>query len=283
MTRSLSLAYLTAAQLLPPDAISLAARLGYDSVGLRILPVAAGGRFAPLIGNRVLLRETQARIANTRVGVFDVEIVYLDADFRAENFQSFLEICGALGAKAVLVAGDDNEEPRLTASFAAFCDAAAPYDLTADLEFMPWTKVPDANTARRIVEAASQPNGRVLIDALHVARSGTTLEEVAALPRSLLGYAQICDAPGVYTRTTAALIHTAREERLSPGEGDIDLRGLFSALPPDLPVSVEVPNSAYVKAVGTEAWACKVLADTRRVLSNLDPWPATNSAGSATQ
>ena len=33
----------------------------------------------------------------------------------------------------------------------------------------------------------------------------------------------------------------AREDRLFPGEGGLDLRGLLGALPPDLPISLEVP------------------------------------------
>ena len=269
MSRPYSLAYLTAASLTPPDAVLLAAKLGYDYAGLRILPVAPGGAFAPLIEDAAMLRGTRTRIRDTGVGVFDVEIVRLGPDFRVETLAAFLETCGELGAKAVLVAGDDENEARLTQSFAAFCDAAAPYGLTADLEFMPWTKVPDAKTALRIVEGAGRGNGRVLVDALHFARSGSTLADIAAIPPARLGYAQICDAPGIYPRTTDALIHTAREERLPPGEGDIDLRALFAVLPADLPVSVEVPNAVRMRRAGPEAWARQMLADSRRVLSDL--------------
>ncbi len=43
MSRVYSLAYLTSAPLPPPEAISLAAQLGYGAVGLRALPAAPGG------------------------------------------------------------------------------------------------------------------------------------------------------------------------------------------------------------------------------------------------
>src|SRR3954468_24112012 len=158
----LSLAYLTSAPLSPPDAISLAAELGYQAVGLRARPVAPGAAFSPLIEDAGLLRETAARMKATGVAVFDVEIVRLGPDFDPETVRPFLETCRTLDAKAVLVAGDDPDEARLTASFAAFCKAAAPYGLTGDLEFMPWTKVPDAKTAQRIAVNAGQPNARVL-------------------------------------------------------------------------------------------------------------------------
>jgi sugar phosphate isomerase/epimerase len=265
MSRAYSLSYLTAASLTPPQAVELAARLGYDYAGLRILPIAPGGGFAPLIDDVALLKETQARIRDG-AGVYDVEVVRIGPDFRVESVRPFLEVCGALGARAVLMAADDPQEARMAESFAAFCDAAAPYGLTADLEFMPWTEAPSVKAATRIVARAGRPNGRVLVDALHFERSGSTLEDVAAIPKGFLGYAQICDGPAIYSRHVAAMIHTAREARLPPGEGDIDLKALFDALPHDLPVSVEIPHALRIKEAGVEAWARDMLAMSRRVL-----------------
>lgn len=266
----LSLAYLTYAPLPAPEAISLAATLGYDAVGLRILPVTPGGAFDRLIEDPALLRETLARMADTGMTVFDVEIVRLAPGFEVDGIRPFLEVCGRLGAKAVLVAGDDPDEGSLAASVSAFCEAAAPYGLTGDLEFMPWTKVPDATTARRIVERSAQPNARVLVDSLHVARSTTTLADLAALPASLLGYAQICDAPGAIPETEEGLIHTARQARLLPGDGGIDLAAIFAQLPPDLPISVEIPNAEAIARLGAQSWAASALARARAVLARRD-------------
>ncbi len=274
----ISLAYLTSVPLGPPEAIGLAADLGYDAVGLRILPSAPAGDFSPLVDDRALLRETKSRIQNSGVAVFEIEIVRITPDFRAETFRPFLDVCGELGAKAVLVAGDDPDETRLTASYATFCEAAAAYDVTGDLEFMPWTKVPDARTALRIVTRACQPNGRVLVDALHAGRSRTTLADIAAIPAARLGYAQICDAPGEIPTTDEGLIHTARCERLRPGEGGIDLIGIFSQLPPDLPISVEVPNLKRAGALGPREWSRQALDATRTLLSRRDEAVAQSHA-----
>ena len=269
MPRTFSLAYLTAAPLPPPDAVSLAAKLGYGAVGLRAMPAAPGGTFDPLIEDKALVRETVRRMTDTGVSVFDVEIVRLAPDFDIERFRPFLALCGELSAKAVLVAGDDPDEARLTASFAAFCQAAAPYGVTADLEFMAWTKVPDAKTALRIVTAAGEQNGGVLVDSLHVGRSTTTMDDLRAIPSSMLNYAQICDAtPGTHF-TDQELIHTARCARLLPGEGTIDLVGMFEALPRDLPVSVEIPHDIRKPQLGVEEWSRQALAAARAVLARL--------------
>ena len=274
----ISLAYLTSAPLGPPDAISLASDLGYGAVGLRILPSAPGGDYSRLVEDRSLLLETKARIRDSGVAVFDVEIVRIAQDFSAEAFKPFLDVCGELGAKAVLVAGDDPDEARLTASYADFCEAAVPYGVTGDLEFMPWTKVPDARTALRIVTRANQPNGRVLVDALHAGRSRTTLADIAAIPATRFSYAQICDAPGEIPTTDEGLIHTARCERLLPGEGGIDLVGIFSQLPLDLPISVEIPNLKRAAALGPRAWSRQALDATRTLLARRDEAVAQDTA-----
>ena len=270
MTRAfpeLSMAYLTCQTLTPPDAVGMAAELGYDAVGIRILPSAPGGDYARMIGDRQLLAETRNRIADTGVSVFDVEIARLAADFTVDAFRPFLDVCGELGARAVLVAGDDPDEARLTASFAAFCEAAKDYGITGNLEFMPWTNVRNAKAAMRIVENAGSDNGRILIDALHAARSDTSLADLAAIPESRLCYAQICDAPAEIPTTDEGLIHTARCARLLPGDGGIDLVSMFSRIPYDLPDSIEIPKDEGVARLGAREWARQALERSKAVLA----------------
>ena len=69
------------------------------------------------------------------------------------------------------------------------------------------------------------------------------LADIAAIPRAMLSYAQLCDAPGGIPPTHEGLIHTARCARLLPGEGGIDLVGILSQLPVDLPISLEIPHA----------------------------------------
>jgi sugar phosphate isomerase/epimerase len=266
MTRSYSLAYLTFAPLSPPEAIRLAAQCGYEAVGLRALPVAPGADFAPFATDAALMRATRAALRDTGVRVFDVEIIRIGEGFSVAPLKPFFEVCAALGARAMLVAGDDPMEARLTASFAALCEAAAPYGLTADLEFMPWTKVPDGKTALRVVTAAAQPNGGILVDTLHAARSRTTPSDIAAIPASMLHYAQLCDAPTEIPTTLDGLLHTARHERLLPGHGGLALRDMFAALQANVPVSLELPNDKQTAAIGIAAWAQHAIDAARAVL-----------------
>ena len=156
---------------------------------------------------------------------------------------------------------------RLTENYAAFCDLAAPFGLTADLEFMPWSTVPDMATATRIAIAAGRPNAGVLLDPLHFARSGGRIADIEATPRAMLHYWQICDAPAERPDTVEGLLHTARAERLFPGEGGIDLVPIVRAMPPDLAVSIEVPTVALARTVGADERVRRAVAATRRVLA----------------
>ncbi len=270
MSRSYSLAYLTANACTPPQAIRLAAELRYSSVGLRLLPNIAGAPQQFLIGLPDVLRETLAVQRDTGVGVFDLEIIRIAENFDPRTYMPLFEAGAALKAKAVLVAGDDTDETRLADSYARLCELMLGYGLTADLEFMPWTAVTDAKAAMRVVRSAGNPvNAGILVDTLHVGRSTTTLEDIRAIPSELLHYAQICDAEAGLHFSTEQMIHTARCERLLPGEGTIDLKGIFETLPADLPISVEIVHFERIANMGQLAWARQCLNASREFLNSV--------------
>ena len=131
---------------------------------------------------------------------------------------------------------------------------------------MPWTEVPNLRSAKRIVGAAARPNGGVLVDALHFARSDSRLDELDDIPRAWLHYAQICDGAVPGPATTEGLIFDARCERMLPGEGGIALRELFARLPADITVSIEVPSETRAPVLGYPEWARRAKAATLAVL-----------------
>jgi sugar phosphate isomerase/epimerase len=264
-TRQFSLAAMTVLPLAPPQAIATAAKAGYDAVGLRLLPPAPSMAAYPLMDDATMLRETQAQMQGTGVRVFDLEIVRLNAQFDARAFLPFLDVGAKLGARAVLVAGDDSDATRQAQSFAAFCELAAPFGLTANIEFMPWTAVKNCNDAAALVRAAGSPNNAgVLVDAIHFARSASSLADVAALPREWLHYGQLCDAIGV-PDSMEEIVRQARGQRLLPGEGDINLQGLVQTLPSDLTISVEAWHEHRAPAAGLDAWAKAALLATKAI------------------
>ncbi|QHE70943.1 sugar phosphate isomerase/epimerase family protein [Rhodococcus sp. WAY2] len=266
MTAPLGLAALTVLDTAPLQQVDLAEKHGFDTIGIRLLPAAPGTTAYPLHEDDAALDVLIRRLDDSPIEVFDLEIIRLRADFDPKSYVPLLEAGARLGAKAVLVGGDDRDRARLTDSYARLAELCAQYGIVASLEFMPWTAVPDATTAVEIVSQADGPARSVLIDALHTARSTTTLGDLAAIPREWLHYAQMCDGSVPAPTSDAELVRHAREERLVPGTGGINLTDIWSTLPPDLPVSVELPNEPLRRAVGTDAWLDRLVTQTRRVL-----------------
>jgi hypothetical protein len=66
------------------------------------------------------------------------------------------------------------------------------------------------------------------------------------------------------------LIHAAREERMFPGEGGIDLVGLTRAMPDHLTISIEVPTVQLAKSVDAETRARRALEAGRTVVERAD-------------
>ena len=261
MNRLLSLAYLSAHRCSVPEALTVAHHAGYQAVGLRLMPNAPGGPHQALLHDPALMREALAIQRDTGVKVLDLEIIRIGESFDLHAWDALLDAGQALGAQAVLVAGDDPDRSRLSAHYAQVCEHLQGFGLTADLEFMPWTAVPDARAAMDVIQRAAEPtNAGILVDALHVGRSHTHLDDLRAIPRPWLHYAQICDGLAGTHFSTDEMIFTAREERSLPGEGSIDVRGIFQALPADLPVSIEVISKRREPQFSPQAWAQTCLA-----------------------
>jgi sugar phosphate isomerase/epimerase len=263
-----SMGYLTGNGVDPVSAVRIAAEHGYDMISFRLLPAGPGDQIPPLLDDDPLVREVMAAMRDTGLTMSDAEMIRLKPETRLGEFDRFIERIAQMGARHVLVAVDDTELARTKQNFAALCERLAPYRLTADLEFMPWTGVKDLTTAREIVEAADHPGAAVLFDALHFDRCGSTLDDFQQLPRALMNYVQICDGPVPFDPSDAELIRIARTARMIPGEGDIDLQAIAALIPADMMISVEVPNHALAQEIGASEVARRSLLAAKRLFSD---------------
>ena len=199
------------------------------------------------------------------ISLSDAEMIRMSENTDLDRFRPFLDRIRQMGARHVLVAGDDPDRARITDTYGRLCELVWDYGVTADLEFMPWTAIRNIADARALVEAASHPAAAILFDALHFDRSGSTLDELAAIPDSMMNYVQICDGPVPYDPDGTAMMTIARTARMVPGTGGIDLAAIVERLPKDIPVSVEVPNFALRDKIGAEALVRQSLAATRKL------------------
>jgi len=275
-SRELALAILAVLDTPPPDVVEVAAATGFDAITLRL---AGSNRERPdepeshpLIGDTPTRRATIRRLQETGVGVLDVEVLRLGPDTDLVAVEPMLESAQALGARHLLVVGLDDDEARTADTFAALCAEAEPYAVRPALEFMRMSAVKTVQDADRIVSAAGHPAGAVLVDPLHLARSGGTPADVAPLVAAnpdRYPYLQLCDAPlaSPGSGTIRDLYIEAVQHRLNPGDGQLPLAETLRALPDGIPISVEAPVAALADRSPAERARASLQA-TRRLLES---------------
>ena len=268
--RRLSLASLTALHVPPPELIRLAEAAGFGLVGaLRLVP-ASDGTGADLVGDVALRRATAQALADTGLGVLDVEVFRVRPGVSAAEAEPLLAIGAELGARFLLTAVEDPEPERRAEVVAQLCRLARGYGLRCLVEPMVFSALRTPADALALLEAAGADDAGVLVDTLHLARAGAAPADLDALGAARLPYVQLCDAASAEPATTdPAGLRRAVEEavshRLPPGEGVLPLADVLRRLPPDAAVSLEVPNPAARADPG--GWIRRVAAAARRLLS----------------
>lgn len=268
MRRRLSLAHLTAIDLPPPELIRTAADVGFDDVGLRLIRVTETSPGYPLMDDPAMMRATRAALRDTGIGVHDIEFVKIEPDTDIPSLDRFLDAGAELGAKEVITAPYDADLSRLADRLAALDERAVSYGLGVVLEFFPWTVVPTLEAALDVVAAAG-PRIGILPDSLHFDRSSSRIETLAALPPERLRFAHLCDATVHPPYSNDDLLHAGRAERLPPGLGGIDLAAFVRAMPPNLPLAIEVPMTQNAVDLGSAKVVSDVMRATQILLDGL--------------
>jgi sugar phosphate isomerase/epimerase len=233
MSRPLYLAAGTVLDAAPVDVIEAAAAAGFDGLGLRLDTATL---------DEAGIRSIGARLRATGMTLFDLEVIRVGAPGAGEDAQRLLDVAGELGAQWVLTVSQLPDSAESVRALQALAISAADRGVGIALEFMRFTELRSIEAAVDAVIAVGQPNIAVLVDALHLFRTGGTVEQVAALSPAQLAYAQLCDAPATAPSTTPELADEARHSRLMPGAGDLPLTGFVAALPDQLPITVEVQS-----------------------------------------
>ena len=270
MARSLSLSYYTVPELTLPEAVDVAADAGCDFVGIRVLDGAPTDPSPALVRDARLRREAIASMKDRGVRALDASAARLRPVTDAVAFEPMLDVCAELGVRHVDCSVDDPDTARRTNTLALLCELAAQRDLRVELEFVPWMAIGTVAQAAALVRETGATNLGILVDALHLDRSGGHPDELRSLPAEWLRVAQVCDAPACTDFSTADQIRVATKARCLPGEGVLPLAAMIRALPRDIPLALEIPmaeRALHIPAVNRVKAAVHA---TRRVIEHAE-------------
>jgi sugar phosphate isomerase/epimerase len=237
---------LTALDATPEEFIDGAAAGGFEGCGLRILPPKHAPDQYPIAVNPQWTRELRKRADDRGIRIWEAESFGIDRDTDVDELRFALEAAAVLGAKWIVSGGIDDDESRLVANYAKLAEAAHCFGLGMAIEFMPSRPMRSLADALRVHAKVDHSNAKLLIDALHLERSGGTPEDVSRIDPAKLAYVQACDAAqALPPPTLQALIEESRSGRLYPGEGILPLTRLYDVLPADIPTSLEAPHARH--------------------------------------
>lgn len=221
----------------PLQLVEAAARAGFDFGGMW---------YEPSDWTPATTRAVKGALRDAGLALLDIEVVWLKPGPPDPLHERILETGAELGARNVLVVSSDPDRSATRDKLARLMALGETLGIRVNLEFGLFTEVKTINAASALLEEIDSPAAGLLIDALHWMRSGGTAEDVTALPKRWLSYAQICDAPapGPSPDDAAGILAEAIDGRCFLGEGGLPVNHLLSVLPPDLPLGIEQRSKA---------------------------------------
>jgi sugar phosphate isomerase/epimerase len=236
----------------PAEYIEIAARAGFDGIGLRLY-ASPGMPFFPVVGDTEAETRLRAVAKDAGVPVLEIFTCYLTEDMDFEAMRRAHEFGAELGAKWALVIGDDDNWDRMVQNFGTLCDNAGQFGLTCTLEApVNRRKLTNLELNLKLIEDAGRDNAGLSVDPVQFCRAGNTFAQLKDLDPKLLPYTQICDTTSLELGVPYCM----------PGEGVIPLKEMLDIMPEGLPLSLEY-HFRDQPGFTPETWAKHVLDGTR--------------------
>lgn len=272
MARQFSLAYLTIPGVNPMDQIRIAKECGYDYASLRTIPMHLPGEPEFLLHkDQALFEATRQALKEYDMKVLDIELARVRPDLDINEYDPAFEKAAELGATDVLGSVWTRDKAYYTEQVGRIAEMAAKYGLKYNVEFLPWAGVRNLQEAITLVDNVKADNLYIMVDTLHAGRAGVHAEELARTDPKYFNFIHLCDGPAgpdgdpvLDNIKDDLMLFTAREGRLYPGEGAMDIVGMVKAMP-EIPLSIELPNLKRIAELGGQGHAQRCL-DTAKEL-----------------
>jgi sugar phosphate isomerase/epimerase len=232
-----ALAPLTVGRPEASEMVAAAEAGGFRRLGMSLW--APDGRLDATCTDRRRLRSVGRALAHTGLEVTDVSVVVLNGRLGLDKVRRVMEVGRELGARRVVVMNRDRDVARAAEGLASLADLGGELDMLVGLEFMPYSATPDLAAAVALVRSVASPRVGLVLDVLHLFRSGAGAREASNVPVPLV-LVQLCDAAGS-PPPRARLREESLTNRRYPGHGDLPLRTVVAGLPAGVPMTLEAP------------------------------------------
>ena len=188
------------------------------------------------------LAKTRTALEETGIELIDVEALWLEHDDVMNDRQKILLDAGLeLDARNVLVVSRHDNHEASIAQFRSICEYVEG-NICINLEFGEFTSVKSLAAAREFIRAVDHPGAGILVDLMHLNRSG---EQLPDLDDELFSYVQACD----FYQSSATMagmdyITAAVDSRCPLGEGEARAADIEAVCRAPVDVSLEIRSKA---------------------------------------
>jgi sugar phosphate isomerase/epimerase len=222
-------------------------------------------------------------LTETGITALDIEVVWFQPGEPIDTHNRFVDIAKAIGAKNILCVSSEPDISETKRRFKHLCQLTEGSDIRVVLEFLAITEIDSLAKALEVVEDIAHPAGGILVDALHLQRTGSCAQDIVELAQArsaspihsqtrLFPYLQLCDAcENLEDQSYEGILEDAIFLRKLLGEGELPLKDILQAVDADTPLSLEIRSRALAEQFpGLQERANAVFENTQKYLTPRD-------------
>lgn len=235
----------------PPEQVVYAAyKAGFNAVGIWC-------DFETWTNDRTA--RVKRALAETGITALDIEVAWFHPGEPIDTHNRLVDIAKTIGAKNILCVSSETDIDETKKRFKYLCQLTEGSNIRVVLEFLAITEINSLAKALEVVSDNAHPAGGVLIDTLHLQRTGSSVKDIAELVQlnlgsanhsaiTLLPYLQLCDASEeIADPSFEGILEDALFLRKLLGEGQLPLEDILQAVGTDMPLSLEIRSRALIE------------------------------------
>jgi sugar phosphate isomerase/epimerase len=163
----------------------------------------------------------------------------LNVDDLIAGYEPALALGASMGARSATAINYGSLRPDIVERLVAFHALCTRHGMEAYLEPISMGATRTLEDGADLIGAAGV-NVRLVVDIIHLIRTGGSPRSLGAIAPERIGHIQVCDGPAIVAKD--AIGHESIANRLYPGEGEFPLVELLRAAPSHASIGVETPS-----------------------------------------